>query len=88
MFLKPEDFALPKWLPKTTAAEVIGVSTDTIDRRSIPWQDEPEPFKIRYKLLRLGPANQPFRRFCEADVIALLVNPKPRRFTKGMRTPK
>ena len=45
----------PRWISKREAANRVGVSTDTIERRAIPRQDRPVMFKLRYKLLQLGP---------------------------------
>ena len=54
------------------------MSTDTIERRAIPWQEQPIMFKLRYKLLQLGPDSDPVPRFYEPDVEALLYDPPPR----------
>ena len=61
------------WLSRKEAARKVSVSTDTIERRSIRWQDEPVPGKLRYKLLKLGENTRRERRFFEPDVEALLV---------------
>lgn len=68
----------PRWLSKREAASRVGVSTDTIERRAIPWQEQPVIFKVRYKLLQLGPDSDPVPRFFEADVEALLYDPPKR----------
>jgi hypothetical protein len=46
---------------------------DTIERRAIPWQDDPVPGKLRYKHLKLGEETRQERRYCEEDLEALLV---------------
>ena len=61
------------WLSRKGAAEKLDVSVDTIERRAIPWQDEPVPGKLRYKFLKLGEETRQDRRYCEEDVEALLV---------------
>ena len=61
------------WLSRKGAAEKLDVSVDTIERRVIPWQDEPVPGKLRYKYLKLGEETRQQRRYCEEDLEALLV---------------
>ena len=41
------------WLSRKGAAEKLDVSVDTVERRAIPWQDDPVPGKLRYKYLKL-----------------------------------
>ena len=60
------------WLSRREAARKISVSVDTIERRSLPWQDEPVPGKLRYKYLKLGEDTWRERRYFEPDVEALL----------------
>ena len=64
------------WLSAKEAAKKLSVSTDTIERRAIPWQDASEPYKVRYKYLVLGEGAEPVRRYYEPDVEALLCEPK------------
>lgn len=61
------------WLSRREAARKISVSVDTIERRSVPWQEEPVPGKLRCKLLKLGEDTRQERRYFEPDVEALLV---------------
>ena len=61
------------WLSRKGAAEKLNVSVDTIERRAIPWQDDPVPGKLRYKCLKLGEETRQDRRYCEEDLEALLV---------------
>ena len=61
------------WLSRREAARKVSLSVDTIERRSVPWQDEPVPGKLRYKLLKLGEDTRQERRYFEPDVEALLV---------------
>ena len=61
------------WLSRKGAAEKLNVSVDTIERRAIPWQDDPVPGKLRYKCLKLGEETRQDRRYCEEDLQALLV---------------
>jgi hypothetical protein len=61
------------WLSRKGAAEKLDVSVDTIDRRAIPWQEDPVPGKLRYKYLKLGEETRQERRYCEEDLEALLV---------------
>lgn len=56
------------WLSARLAAKKADVSSDTILRRGIPWQEEPVPGRIRYKNLRLGPGSSAGRRYFDADV--------------------
>ena len=61
------------WLSRKGAAEKLDVSVDTIERRAIPWQDDPVPGRLRYKHLKLGEETRQERRYCEEDLEALLV---------------
>ena len=64
------------WLSAKEAAKKLSVSTDTIERRAIPWQDAGEPYKVRYKYLVLSEGAEPVRRYYEPDVEGLLCEPK------------
>jgi hypothetical protein len=64
------------WLSAKEAAKKLSVSTDTIERRAIPWQDAGEQYKVRYKYLVLDGGAEPVRRYYEPDVEALLCEPK------------
>ncbi|HEY5911638.1 MAG TPA: hypothetical protein VJA21_13645 [Verrucomicrobiae bacterium] len=64
------------WLSAKEAAKKLSVSTDTVERRAIPWQDSPERYKVRYKYLVLDEGAEPVRRYYEPDVEALLCEPK------------
>ena len=61
------------WLSRKCAAEKLDVLVDTIERRAVPWQDEPVPGRLRYKCLKLGEETRQERRYCEEDLEALLV---------------
>ena len=61
------------WLSRREAARKVSVSADTIERRSVPWQDDPVLGKLRYKYLKLGEGTRQERRYFEPDVEALLV---------------
>lgn len=61
------------WLSRKAAAQKVSVSVDTIERRSVPWQEEPVPGRLRYKLLKLGEDTRQERRYFEPDLEALLV---------------
>ena len=61
------------WLSRKGAAEKLDVSVDTIERRAIPWQEDPAPGKPRYKYLKLGDQTRQDRRYFEEDLEALLV---------------
>ncbi len=63
------------WLSRSDAARKISVSVDTIERRSIPWQEEAVIGKLRFKLLKLGEDTRQERRYFEPDVEALLIRP-------------
>jgi hypothetical protein len=60
------------WLSRREAARKISVSGDTIERRAIPWQDEPVPGKIRWQFLKLGQNTWRDRRYFEPDIEAFL----------------
>lgn len=64
------------WLSAKEAAKKLSVSTDTVERRAIPWQDSSERYKVRYKYLVLYEGAEPVRRYYEPDVEALLCEPK------------
>src|ERR1043166_3912049 len=64
------------WLSAKEAAKKLSVSTDTIERRAIPWQDAGEPYKVRYKYLVLGEGAEPVRRYYEPEVEAFRGEPK------------
>lgn len=61
------------WLSASAAAEFLDVSTDTIHRRAVPWQDSRMPGRIRFMLLRLGEGTRMERRYHKPDIEALLV---------------
>jgi hypothetical protein len=61
------------WLSRRGATEKLDVSVDTVERRAIPWQDEPVTGRLRYKYLKLGDQTRQDRRYCEEDLDALLV---------------
>jgi hypothetical protein len=61
------------WLSRRGAAEKLDVSVDTVERRAIPWQEEPVTGRLRYKYLKLGDQTRQDRRYCEEDLDALLV---------------
>jgi sulfite reductase beta subunit-like hemoprotein len=64
------------WLSVKEAAKKLSVSTDTIERRAIEWQESPERYKVRYKYLVLDEGAEPVRRYYEPDVEAMLCEPK------------
>jgi hypothetical protein len=66
------------WLSPREAAKKLSVSTDTVSRRGIEWQDSPVPFRMRFKLIVLDESAEGERRYFEPDVEAMLVNPAPR----------
>ena len=77
---KTSDAAVPAgrinvaiWLSAKEAAKKLSVSTDTVERRAIAWQDPPERYKVRYKYLVLDEDAQPIRRYYEPDVEAPLL---------------
>jgi hypothetical protein len=76
------------WLPVRAAARVLGVSTDTIHRRGVPWQAAPVPFKLRYKLLVLAAGDPGERRYHEPDLLALLCLPPPAPTLSGTLIPR
>jgi hypothetical protein len=66
------------WVRAKTAADVVDVSRDTVERRGIPWQDHPVPHRLRYKLLRLSEETEPERRYYLPDLRNFLENPPAR----------
>ena len=64
------------WLSVKEAAKKLSVSTDTIERRAVEWQESPERYKVRYKYLVLDEGAEPVRRYYEPDVEAMLCEPK------------
>ena len=77
------------WLSAKEAAKKLSVSTDTIERRAIPWRDASERYKVRCKYLILDKGAEPVRRYYEPDVEALLCEPKRLPTTSRVRlTPK
>ena len=63
------------WLSAKEAAKKLSVSTDTIERRAIPWRDAGQRYKVRYKYLVLDEGAEPSRRYYEPDVEAMLCEP-------------
>lgn len=68
---------MSEWMTKAEAAAHLVLSVDTIERRGIPWQEDPVQFKIRVKYLCLGEGTRELPRYFRADVDALLATPKP-----------
>jgi hypothetical protein len=67
------------WMRVIDAASFLGLSCNAVEERAIPWQDEPVPHRLRYKLLVLEADAKPRRRYFRQDVEALLRNPPRRR---------
>ena len=67
------------WLSAKEAARKLSVSTDTIERRALPWQKSAVEYRIRYKLMQLDRDGEEVRRYYEPDCEALLREPPPRR---------
>jgi hypothetical protein len=67
------------WLSAKEAARKLSVSTDTIERRAIPWQKSAVEYRIRYKLMQLDKGGEEVRRYSEPDCEAFLREPPPRR---------
>lgn len=63
------------WLSAREAAKQIGKSADTIERRGIPWQGTPVPFRLRYTFLVLDRGADAIRSYYEPDLEALLFAP-------------
>jgi|GEM_PF-1133227 len=73
------------WLSVKEAAHKLDVSTDTIERRAIPWQPESQPYKVRYKNLVLDKGGNPTRRYYEPDLEKWMYEP---RTTQSQLTPR
>ncbi|MBI3851485.1 MAG: hypothetical protein HY298_14600 [Verrucomicrobia bacterium] len=58
------------WLSAKEAAKKLSVSTDTIGRRAIEWQESPERYKVRYKYLVLDKGAEPPRSACVGELSA------------------
>src|ERR1017187_5800388 len=67
------------WLSAKEAARKLSVSTDTIERRAIPWQKSAVEYRIRYKLMQLDKGGEEVRRYSEPDCEAFRREPPPRR---------
>jgi hypothetical protein len=59
-------------MAKKQAAQYLVVSASTIERRSIPWQPDPQPGKIRTRWLILKEGGKELPRYYGPDVVALL----------------
>lgn len=74
-----------RWLKLKSLANLLRVSSDTVERRAIPWQQTPVPHRLRYKWLRLDPTAELERRYYLPDAIRFLQEPPsrstPRRFS-------
>jgi hypothetical protein len=66
------------WLSAKEAAKKLSLSTDSIERRAIPFIETHIPHKIRYKFLQLDEGGEMVRRYYEPDCEALLKVPAPR----------
>ena len=64
------------WGSLKSATSLIDVSDETIERRALLWQKEPEAYRVRYKLLVLGEDTRANRRYYLPDVLALLGDPR------------
>ena len=73
-----ERLFVPVWLSAKEAAKKLSLSTDSIERRAIPWQKEAVEYKIRYKLMQLDRGGEEVRRYSEPDCEAFLREPPPR----------
>jgi hypothetical protein len=71
------------WMRGKEAADWIGVSRDTIERRGVGWHPQAVPYRVRFRLLQLDPGAEPTRRYYRPDVESLLRDPPSR-----SRTPK
>ncbi len=69
---------MSEWLSKQQAAALIDVSHDTIERRAIPWTEQPVRFKVRFKYMKLDAESRPLPRYYRPDVEAFLLEPKKR----------
>ena len=61
------------WYRGKEGSEFVGISRDTLEHRAIPWQPQPVPFKVRFKLLVLDEGAEPVRRYYRPDLEALLL---------------
>lgn len=62
-----------RWLSLGAAARYLDVDESTVNRRAIPWSDNPVPGKLRWKLLKLGEDTRKERRYILDDLEALVV---------------
>lgn len=72
----PEYGQAAVWFSVKQAALKLGVSTDTIERRRVPWQEKPVPFHIRFKFLVLRQRGTAERRYFGPDLDSFLFDPK------------
>lgn len=63
------------WMTRREAAEYLRVSTDTIDRKAVEFQQDRADGRIRYRRVSFGECG-PVRLLAE-DVYALLPLPEP-----------
>lgn len=64
-----------EWLSVSDAAKKLSCSAPSIERRAIEWREQPVPFKFRYVYLVWDEGGEPERRYCEADLNAVLFTP-------------
>jgi hypothetical protein len=60
---KNDRVAVVVWLSAREAGKKLSLSHDTINRRGIPWQDSPVPYRLRWKYLVLDEGAQPEKRY-------------------------
>jgi hypothetical protein len=64
-----------RWVKCATVCNYLDISDDTVLRRAVPWQDDPIPFKFRYKEMTLDAGGKPEKRYWLPDVVGFLRHP-------------
>jgi hypothetical protein len=63
------------WLSVDDVAKKLSISPESVYRRAIPWQADPIPHIIRWKILKLDEDTEEGRRFLGEDIEAMLFDP-------------
>ena len=74
-----------RWVRCATICRYLDISDDTVSRRSHPWQDDPIPYRFRYKEMPLGADTAPEKRYWWPDVQAFLRNPPPSQAARAVQ---
>lgn len=70
-----------RWMQAKSCGDTLDFAPITIIRRGVPWQEDPVPFRIRWKYLFLDEGVRPYRRYFAPDVEAFASNSPEKRPT-------